>query len=278
MRLIAVICVLLTSLSGSAAADDTKPEDIVAKHLDSIGTAEARAAVKSRVLQGTLHFRDLIGNIGNADGNWWDVSEQRKSNFGMKFGGGTWNGEEFVFDGDKPRFAAFTSSRQPSPFGDFVHTHDFLLKEGLLGGELSTAWALENLDYNRAKLKYEGLKKIDGRELQCIEYLSKSDDMNVKLLFDPETHRHVMTVYSLVWEPGVGRDARDSAKQQQIRYTIEERFSDFQTDSGITLPRHYDLRFTQQPQNSPTRSYDWDMTADKVLTNLTLNPANFQIR
>ncbi|MFZ0772461.1 MAG: hypothetical protein WCA49_05440 [Candidatus Sulfotelmatobacter sp.] len=69
-----------------------------------------------------------------------------------------------------------------------------------------------------------------------------------------------------------------AADQGQTRYTIEERFSDFQADNGITLPRHYDLRYTQEPQNGASRAYDWDMTADKVLTNIPLDPANFQIK
>jgi hypothetical protein len=85
-------------------------------------------------------------------------------------------------------------------------------------------------------------------------------------------------VYSLIWQPGVGRNARDGANQRQIRYTIEERFSDFQTDNGITLPRHYDLRYTPEPQNGSTRAYDWEMTADKVITNISPDPANFQIK
>jgi hypothetical protein len=279
MRNIAIACILLTSLSGFAASNDTKPEDVIAKHLDSIGTAEARVAVKSRGIQGTLHFRELVGGMGDVTGNWGYVSQQRESNFVMKFGGGPWHGERFVFDGDKTSFAVFTSSHRPSPFGDFVRTQDFILKEGWLGGELSTGWALENLEHSRGSLNYVGLKKVDDHDLQCIEYSPKANtDMMIKLYFDPDTHRHVMTIYSMVWEPGVGRDARSGPNQRQIRYTIEERFSDFQTDSGITLPRHYDLRYTQEPQNSPTRSYDWDMTADKVFTNIGLDPANFQIK
>jgi|SRR5271154_2222382 len=279
MRSLAVVCLLLTSLSGAAAAADTKPEDIVAKNLDSIGTAEARAAVKSRGIQGTLHFRELVGGMGDVVGTWGSVSEQRKSNFVMKFGSGPWHGERFAFDGEKTSFAAFTSSHRPSPFGDFIFTQDYLIKEGLLGGELSTAWALENLAHTKAKLEYLGLKKVDGHDLQAIEYHAKGNsDMNIKLYFDPETYRHVMTVYLLVYEPGVGRDATDSPNRRQIRYTIEERFSDFQTDNGITLPRHYDLRYTQEPQNGATRAYDWDMTADKVFTNISADPANFQIK
>jgi hypothetical protein len=85
-------------------------------------------------------------------------------------------------------------------------------------------------------------------------------------------------VYSLIWQPGVGRNARDGANQRQIRYIIEERFSDFQPDNGITLQRHYDVRYTQEPQNGSTRAYDWEMTADNVITNISLDPANFQIK
>jgi len=280
MRSIAIIWISLFLFSFSAAiwAADTKAEEVIAKNLDSIGTAEARAAVKTRGIQGSLHFKDLTGKIGDQAGYWGYVSEGHKMNFVMKFGGGEWRGERFVFDGDKVNFAVFTSSRRPSSFGDFVHWQDFILKEGLLGGELSAAWALENLNPNRAKLDYVGLKKIDGRELEGVEYSSKGNDMKVTFYFEPESHHHVMTLYSLVWEPTMGYRTEDSARQRQIRYTIEEHFSDFQTDNQITLPRHYDLRYTQEPQNGQTRQYEWDMTAEKILSNITLDPENFQIK
>ena len=82
----------------------------------------------------------------------------------------------------------------------------------------------------------------------------------------------------LLWDTGIGRNVQASASQRQIRYTIEERFSDFQTDNGITLPRHYDLRYTQESRNGGTHLYDWDMTTDKVMNNIGLDAANFQIK
>jgi len=274
-----VLALSLAGLFYSAQAADVKPEEIVAKHLDSIGTAEARAAVKSRAVQGALHFRILVGGGGEVVGTWGRVSEQRKSNFVMRFGSGDWRGEQFIFDGDKTSFAATTSRQQWSVFAKFVLSQDFIVKEGLLGGELSTAWALQNLDQSRVKLNYIGLKKVDGRELQGIEYHSKGNtDMTVKLYFDSETYRHVMTVYSIAVAPGMGHGATDSVNQQEIRYTIEERFSDFHTDNGITLPRHYDLQYTQELQSGSTRVYDWDMTADKIIDNLDLNPGNFHLK
>jgi hypothetical protein len=262
-----------------AHAADIKPEDIVAKHLDSIGTADARAAVKSRAVQGKLRFKILVGGTGEVIGSWGRVTEGRKSNFVMRFGLGDWRGEQFVFDGDRTWFAAATSSHIPSMFAKFVNGQDFIIKEGLLGGELSVGWALQNLDQDRVKLDSIGLKKVDGRELQGLEYHSKGHtDMTIKLYFDPDTHHHVMTIYSLAVEPNMSHTITESVNQQEIRYTIEERFSDFQADNGVTLPHHYDLQYTQELQSGSTRVYDWDMTADKMLTNLDLDPGNFKLK
>jgi hypothetical protein len=274
-----ILALSLAAFFHSVYAADSKPEEIVAKHLDSIGTAEARAAIKSRAVQGTLHFKVLSGGSGDIAGTWGRVSEQRKSNFVMRFGTGDWRGEQFVFDGDKISFAAATSTHKRSVLARIVSSQDFIVKEGLLGGELSTGWALQNLDRSRVKLEYIGLKKVDGRELQGIQYYSKGNtDMTVKLYFDPETYRHVMTVYSVSVSPNMSRRITDSVNQQEIRYTIEERFSDFQTDNGITLPRHYDLQYTQELQNGSTNLNDWDMTADKILNNLDLDPGNFLVK
>jgi hypothetical protein len=274
-----VLALLLTGFFGAARAADMKPEEIVAKHLDSIGTAEARAAIKSLAVQGTLHFKLLTGGSGDIPGTWGRVSEQRKSNFVMRFPGGDWRGEQFVFDGNKTWFAAATSTHKQSVLTRFVSSQDFIVKEGLLGGELSTGWALQNLDPNRVKLDYIGLKKVDGHEMQGIEYHSKGHtDMTIKLYFDPETHHHVMTVYSYTVEPNMSHTITESVNQQEIRYTMEERFSDFKTDNGITLPRHYDLQYTQELQSGSTNVNDWDMTADKLLTNLALDAGNFAVK
>jgi hypothetical protein len=67
----------LVALSPAIAAD-TKTEDIVAQHLASIGTAEARAAVKSLAVQGTLRFKIMVGGAGDTSGTWQRLSEDRK--------------------------------------------------------------------------------------------------------------------------------------------------------------------------------------------------------
>jgi hypothetical protein len=275
------LCVLLLtialSLRGRAA--DMKPEELVAKHLDSIGTAEARAALKSKVVQGKLIFKILVGGGGTVEGSWGRVSEQNKSNFVMRFGTGNYRGEQFVYDGNKTYIAADTASQRRSRFGDFVHSQDYIIREGLLGGELSTAWALLTLDQNQPHLNYGGTKKIDGHQALDLEYRSKkSTDMKIDLYFDPETFHHVKTVYAMSFSPTVGKSVVDSVNQQEIRYTIEERFSDFKTQDGITLPSSYSIEYTQELQSGHTEVYHWDMTADKVVDNAGLDPKNFDTK
>jgi hypothetical protein len=271
-----IIFLIQTAFALAAYAADLKAEDLIAHHLDSIGTADARAAAKSRAVQGKLVFKVLVGGGGTVDGSWGRVSEQRKSNFVMRFGLGDYRGEQFVYDNNKTYIAAETASHQKSAFGRFVQTHDYIIKEGLLGGELSTGWALMSLDDNHPKLLNAGLKKVDGKQLYDLEYHPKHNDhLQNHIYFDPETYRHVKTVYSMAVIPNMGPSITSSASQYEIRYTIEERFGDFKTDNGITLPSTYSLEYTQETQSGRTTVLHWDMTATQVADNVGLDPKNF---
>jgi hypothetical protein len=276
-------------ISIPASAENMKPDEIVSRHLNSIGTPDARATIKSRAVQGTLKMHILVGGGGDVTGTWGRVSEQRQSNFVMRFAtGGDWRGEQFIFDGQHTGFATATSSHTRSVFAQFVSSHDYIVKEGLLGGELSTAWALQNLDFTHAKLESIGRKKIDGRELIGLQYFSKSgSDMQVKMYFDPDTFQHVMTEYTLEFSQGIGRNVTD-IHQYQNRYSIEERFSDFKAVDGLTLPTNYQLLYTEDVINDAatttrsqlggTRIYDWDMTAEKIQHNLAMDAKNFRVK
>lgn len=295
----AILLCVAGSLS-SVQAEDLKPEDIVTRHLESIGPAQVRATVKSRVVQGKLKFHSLVGGSPDMTGTWGRVSQQRESNFVMRFAaGGDWRGEQFVFDGNRIGFATATSSHTRSVFAQFVSSQDFIIKEGLLGGELSTGWALQHLDQTHAKLQLIGRRKIDGREAIGLQYYSKtSKDMQVKLYFDRETYHHVMTLYTVEMAPNMSSDITASSSQHENRYTMEEQFSDFQAVDGVTLPTHYRLQYTQEVQSSATdslaspagpttthaellgstRVYDWDMTADEIRDNVSLDPGNFRVK
>jgi hypothetical protein len=277
---------------------DLKPEEIVAHHLDSLGTAAARAANKSRVVQGTARFKVLVGGGGQLEGKSAVVSEERKLNIMVKFPN-DYKGEQFISDGDKAYIAATTAEHRRSLFGEFVMSQPVILQDGLLGGALSTAWALSNLDRNHARLSGGGLKKVDGRQVLDLHYQPKrSNEMEIHLYFDPETYRHVETAYSISLASGLGGsvpsatdqlgmttpsgqaggDPTRSSKQQQIRYTLEERFTDFNSSDGITLPSHYNIHFTQESQDGKTTVFEWDMSLNEVTENMSLDPRNFLIK
>lgn len=291
-----------------SGAADMKPEDIVTKYLDSLGTAQARAAVKSRVNQGSAHFKILVGGAGYLDGKGVIVSEGRKLQLMMKFSNNDYRGEQFIFDGDKVQVAFATSRQTRSALGQFVYTQDAMVKEGLLGGEFTTAFPLLNLDERKPKLSYQGQKNIDGRPLLDILYRpKKGTDLEIHMYFEPGTYRHVMTVYSLKIRPQLGQvdpqlsnaQVADSeavglasptgglvtetnetatAHQQETRYRLEERFSDFKTVDGLTLPSHYNVHFSQELGSGRTTVNEWDISAEQVSNNVNLDPKNFQVR
>lgn len=281
-------------------AADMKAEDVVARHLDSIGTAEARATAKTRIVQGTAQFKMRVGGGGELAGTSALVSEGRKSVLMIKLANSDYRGEQFVTDGGKVSVAATTSNHKWSDFGQFVRTQDQIVLEGLLGGALTTAWAMLDLPENKAKLSFDGEKKADGRPAYQLTYHSrKRDDLTIHLFFDPQTYQHLMTTYTITLASGLGgfapslsdqaglttpaadnpgADVTQSSKQKETRYTIEERFSDFKTADGLTLPTKYVIHFTEELQNGTTKVYEYDLTADETSNNRPLDPRNFQVK
>ena len=154
-----------------------------------------------------------------------------------------------------------------------------MLRENLLGGVWSTGWPLLDLEGRRAKLHADGTKKVDGKELIVLRYQPKKiTDLNIFLYFDPETYRHVMTLYKM--EPStsvVGGETAQSGKQTR-RYRIEERFSDFKTADGLTLPTHYDLRYTMEGESGFTKSIEWEIKSASIANNMSIDERNFEVQ
>jgi len=278
---IAIVTLFPPALMSGA---EMKAEDVVARHLDSIGTAEARSAAKTRLVQGTSRFKIALNGSGEPQGTSALVSEGRKVVVMIKLANRDYRGEQFVTDGDKVYVAATASSHRRSSFGEFVHSQDQIVREGLMGGTLTTAWVLLNLDGNKPKRSYNGLKRINSGEAYEIGYHSKKkDDLTVHLYFAKDTYRHVMTTYSVTLASGLApnsgvTDITQTAKQKETRYTIEEQFNDFKTAEGLTLPSNYVIHFTQELQNGTTEVYEWDIAADEFSNNVRLDPKNFQVK
>lgn len=307
-RLLVNVFVFLSCLIGmflvaEGAEPVVKPEQVIANHLNSIGTEQARG-VKSRVTEGSAHFKILTGGSANMDGKAVLVSQGRKFQYMTKYPNTEYHGERIIFDGDKESIAAATSHQNRSIFGEFLRTQDAPIREGLLGGVLSTSWPLLNLDDRKAKVSYEGIKKVDGQNLIDLHYKpKKSSDLDIHLYFDPENYHHVRTVYTMsqragiaqagnpgIPVPGIGqtdassapisRDTSEivSARQSETRYRIDEMFSDFATVDGLTLPKRYVLSYSQELQDGRTNLWQWDVTTQVVNNNIDVDPRNFEVR
>lgn len=255
-----------------------KPEDLVAQHLDAIGSKEARAAAKTRVAQGTAVYRILVGGGGRAEGKTALASDGRKLRFMMKFPT-DYRGETFVYNGDTVKIAFSNTNQSLSPLAGFVTAYDAMVRDGLVGGVLSTGWALSDVADRKAKLVYEGLKKVDGRPAHQLRYEpNKHSDAEIRLYFDAETFRHVKTVYSVSVGSNVGATITESANVRAERSSLEERFSDFKSIDGLTLPTHWNLQFTRELPNGSTTLSEWDLKEDQITNNVGLDPRNFELK
>lgn len=304
----ALLALMLLCLAGAVlgqAAAPVKLEDVITGHLSSIGDPATRAAAKTRVVEASTQFKVLTGGSGQmSDGKTVIVSDGHKVQLMMKFANSNYHGERFICDGKKVSVALSTDAQKRSNFGNFVYIQDVVLREGLLGGELTTAWPLLDLEHRKPKLTYEGVKSIDGRQLHAVRYLpSKGQDVEVRLYFDPESFHHVLTVYSLsiraqlaqggqlsgLAAPELGGqaspiqgtvspDAAQAGAQQETRLRVEERFSDFKTADGLTLPTRYNIHFSQEMQGGNTAILAWDSSATRILQNVSLDARNFEVK
>jgi hypothetical protein len=283
-------------LSVSAAQDGFQVGDFVKQHLNSIGPEQARAAVKNRGVGGTVSFQIVTGGLGRQDGRQVLVSEGDKLVSLFQLPNHDYPGERFVSDGKKAVVAEIKPSVH-SPLGEFVLAHSEILTEGLWGGTLSTGWALAHLDGRLAKLQDRGLKKVDGHELHQVNYVPKKhSDLQIELYFEPDTFRHVMTVYSYTAAPVMSHNWAKDTRQMELHYRLEERFADFKSIDNLTLPSRWTIQFssdspggltgysgkTKVPLSneraSPTEIYQFDVTETSLSHNVQIDPKNFEVK
>lgn len=274
-----MVCLCICMFRPLTRAADLSADDVVAKHLASIGTPEARNA-KSRVTEGSVSYKILVGGSGQAEGKAVFVSEGVKRQLLMKINDRNYRGEQIIFDGSKVQVTFSLTQQKRSQFGEFLFTQPVPLSEGLLGGLLTTAWPLLDIAAREAKLTYQGLKKVDGQELHDLLYRpKKGTDYEIHLYFDSETFRHVLSVYTITIQPQMrfGGDARN-VRQNPERHRIEEHFSDFKQSDGLTLPNHYELKYTQELQTGGTALFVWDVAVSQITNNQSVDPRNFEVK
>jgi hypothetical protein len=242
----------------SAIAKDGKvsADELIAKHLQSLGKSTDPGGA-TRLFQGKVVFSEIIGRNVHIEGTSSLLSQGRKIKCTFQFGMPQYQGEQFVFDGQKGMVGMIDPTSR-SNLGAFLYSQEEVLREGLFGGTLSSSWPLLDLAQSAAKLKYDGLRKIDGGDLHDVSYTPKkrggNGDLSIHLYFDPENYHHVMTIYTLTLH---NPDGNAEEGTDEVRQTLEERFDDFRVTDGLTVPWHWTLRFHVTPQTKP-QEFQWE--------------------
>lgn len=264
------------------SAEKMKADELVALHLKAVGENLAR---KNRVAQGmgTLNIR--VGNRAKMVGPAMLLAEGNKLRTEIKFGHPQYVGETLIRNGEEldiPYVSPGVRSRLGSTLWDFFPR---LAQEGLYGGILSTDWALLDLAKRRARVRYQGLKKFEGRKLHRLDYRPKNGvDYRIRIYFEPETFRHVASRYRLTLPPGMGRGLIDirggafgagSGPADKIRISLTETFSDFKEVDGLTLPHQYRIGLNA----SATGGFvgHWEIKFDRVMHDMRIAARAFAI-
>lgn len=256
--------VLVLCISVFAKDDKMTANEVIEKHIASIGTRDALKANADRDMTGTAVAKPLVGGAGELQGPVLLMAQAPdKFRLMMQFNSTTYPSDEYFFNGQKLSISNIRPGYH-SRLGEFLYQREVILKDGLLGGTLSSAWALLDVNSRKAKLTYDGIKKVDGRDLHQITYMPKknADQLVIKIYFEPETFRHVLTTYAFTTRAEFSSVITENAGMREHHYRLEEMFSDFRQMNGLTLPAKYSFKYSD----------DWD--ARQPVTNSVVSSSS----
>ena len=172
--LMALTMVLPRGLAHSVPADKLTTEELIKKHLASIGSIEDINASRTRVATGsTLAKLRLTNTAVELSGPAQLASDGDKFLLAMVFQSNNYPHEKASFDGENTVIGVLTQGGR-TPLGTFLGSQTALLKHGLIGGALSSAWPLFNLDRRDAKVTYGGMDKINGKPVHKLKYTPRN--------------------------------------------------------------------------------------------------------
>ncbi|MGZ8844937.1 MAG: hypothetical protein ACXW3C_00570 [Pyrinomonadaceae bacterium] len=281
---VSLIAIAIISSLSAEADNKMAPADVVAKHVESIGAAEARARVNVAIIKGTVDLTVKAGGEGQATGQVLMASQGNQNVVNMTFEGGEPT-TAFAYDGSKTSVTQFRPGRHTA-LEAFFAEHQEIVREGLVGSVLSASWPLLNLQQKNPKLEYAGLKKIEGRELHAMKYSPrKGSELKIMLFFEKDTFRHVRTEYEQevyaseqrrIAGGGGALPPATSARQATQHLKAFEDFSDFKPEGGLNLPHTYKFELAVQSTNRPIL-VTWVFNLSEFTFNGRVDPSVFVV-
>lgn len=281
---VSLIAIAIMSSLSAEADNKMAPADVVAKHVESIGSAEARAGVKVAIIKGTVELTVKAGGEGQSAGQVVLASQGNQNVVNMIFESGE-PATAFAFDGNKTSVTQFRPGRHTA-LEAFFAEHNEIVRDGLVGSVLSASWPLLNPQEKNPKLEYAGVKKIEGRELHAMKYSPrKGSELKITLFFEKETFRHVRTEYEQevysseqrrIAGGGGGLPPATSARQSTQHLKAFEDFSDFKPEGGLNLPHTYKFELAVQSTNRPVL-VTWIFNLSEFTFNGRVDPSVFVV-
>lgn len=274
LRKIAFCLGAVAALVSMTHAQNLKPQEVIAKHLDAVGKKEARDGLKTLMAVGLSEFQSKLPTI-KGGGKVVVVSNADNFFFLMSLNSKEYPYEKIGFFKDKISLPFVTSGAR-SPLGGFIAEHEKVLSDGLFGGVLSSRWALYDPEVRKARITSGGTKKIDDRKVHVLQYFTSdggSTEFKIRLYFDAETFNHVRSEYYHEINPSQDRFGT-LGRQAGLRLVLTEDFSDFKSVDGLTLPHSQKIKFLSS-SNSGVFEYMWSIRVAQFRFNQKLAPDFF---
>ena len=268
-----MIFLFLFCFAETIKAQDLKPEEIIAKHLDSIGTSENRQSVKNRVAVGTSEFTVKVP-YGTLVGKSLLASDELKNLiFISRFDSIDYPLEKIGLSSGKTKFS-FIKPGVRSPLGSYLLVNDKILSKGLFGGSILPSWTLLKSGTADAKIENAGKKKINEQEVYILNYTPKSGfpaDSSIKLYFDTKTFQHIRTEYRQnIGSKNFYPSGIFGAQTGETTNSLIEDFKDFKDVKGLLLPHSYKISLVLNGQ-AGTNEYQWNITISQYIVNQKLD-------
>lgn len=274
MKKLPIQLLLLVLFAQSALSQKAEVKDVIAKHIASVSNSPAKlknltALGEAGYIQGSNHQRPWVGK-GVI------VSEGKNLAIAMTFPLDNYPVERINSDGKK-LVVQFVRPGTRSALGEYLVRNEEIIKEGIFGGTLSTAWLLNYPDEKKGSMSMQGTKKVNDREAYIISYSTRAGTgLSVRFFFDVETGRHLRTEYRRVISAQMGPTPELSARQNETIEEFTEDFGDFKTEGGFTLPRSYKLQLARVTGGN-RREFFYDVALSSFYYNQQLDPATFEM-
>jgi len=182
---------LLLASHFAGAQSKLSSDELIAKHLNSIGTPEIRGKEKAIAAVGASSFDGItITNnyFGHSEGNAKLVSQGELFQYVSDFKNPLYEGEMIAWNGKQTDIATRGQERV-SYLAAFFNRHPYFIRDGLFGGTLNRGWALENTGVHHPNIRFDGLKKYNGRRLLQLTYdpMKSEGALYAKIYLEPDT-------------------------------------------------------------------------------------------